>query len=84
MAWFFQYKIKVVARGSIEYKEVTYTGLVPGETFVDAMEKLVAYYGEDDICQILDLKPVFDDLIEFERANTEKDFDYKIIPKEGN
>lgn len=85
--WFYQYKIELCMgdpqpNDPYNTKLVQRTGLVPGETFSQVIENLSQYYGELDITEILCLKPLFEDIIEFEDANNEDHFDYRIIRKE--
>lgn len=84
--WFYQYKIKVVVEDETadhyQYKEVIRNGVVPANTYMEAIKNLVNYYGDDNIANVLYLKAAFEgNLFEFENANFEPDFDYKIIKK---
>lgn len=84
--WFYQYKIKVVVEvdtiDRYQYKEVIRNGIVPANTYIEAIQNLVNYYGDDNIVNILSLKAAFEgDLFEFENANDEPDFDYKVVKK---
>ena len=84
--WFYQYKIKVAieveAIDHYQYKEVIKNGVIPANTYIEAIQSLVNYYGDDNIVNILCLKAVFEgDLFEFENANDEPDFDYKVVKK---
>ena len=49
---------------------------------MEAIKNLVNYYGDDNIANILCLKAAFEgDVFEFENANDEPDFDYKVVKK---
>lgn len=84
--WFYQYKIKVVVEDETidryQYKEVIRNGIIPANTYIEAIQNLVNYYCDDNIVNILCLKAAFEgDLFEFENANDEPDFDYKVVKK---
>lgn len=80
--WFYQYQIKVVVEDEYRYKEIIRNGVVPANTYMEAMQNLVNYYGDDNIANILCLKAVFEgDAFEFENAEDEPDFDYKVVKK---
>ena len=84
--WFYQYQIKVVVEDETidryQYKEVVRNGVVPANTYVEAIQKIVYYYGDDNIVDIMRLKAVFEgDVFEFENAKQELDFDYKVVKK---
>lgn len=86
--WFYQYKIKVVVEDEktdrYQYKEVIRNGVVPvpTNTYMEAIKNLVNYYGDDNIANILCLKAAFEgDVFEFENANDEPNFDYKVVKK---
>ena len=81
--WFYQYKILTTESSEnppIE-KLVYRSGLVPAKTFKEATNVLAEYYGEDHLIEICGLKPVFETLVEFQDANKESYFDYRIHPK---
>lgn len=85
--WFYQYQIKVVVE-DIEridhhrYKEVIRNGLIPASTYMEAMQGLVNYYGDDNIVNIMQLTAALEgDVFEFEDANENLDFNYKVIKK---
>lgn len=84
--WFYQYQIKVVvediAIGRPRYKEVIRNGLIPASTYMEAMQGLVNYYGDDNIVNIMHLTAALEgDVFEFENANEDLDFNYKVIKK---
>ncbi len=45
--WFYEYKIKFY--DEIDYKLHTVNGMVVGETLNEAFDRIVAYYGEQNI-----------------------------------
>lgn len=84
--WFYQYQIKAVVEEETidryQYKEVVRNGVVPANTYVEAIQKIVNYYGDDNIVDIMCLKAVFEgDVFEFENAKNEPDFNYKVVKK---
>ena len=84
--WFYQYQIKAVVEDETidryRYKEVIRNGVVPANTYVEAIQKIVNYYGDDNIVDIMRLKAVFEgDVFEFENAENEPDFNYKVVKK---
>ena len=80
--WYYQYKV-VLLNSSNEDKEEIVTGIVPGTSFSDAMQRLEDFYGSE-ICNITTLKAVVEgEVFEFEYANEDAtDFDYVITEKE--
>lgn len=84
--WFYQYQIKVVEEDETidryQYKEVIRNGVVPANTYVEAIQKIVNYYGDDNIVNIMQLTAALEgDVFEFENANEDFDFNYKVIKK---
>lgn len=79
--WYYQYK--VVLWDSDKDKEEIVTGIVPGTSFSDVVQKLESFYG-NEILNITTLKAVFEgEVFEFEYANEDvTDFDYVITEKE--
>jgi len=79
--WYYQYK--VVLWDSDKDKEEIVTGIVPGTSFSDVVQKLESFYG-NEILNITTLKAVFEgEVFEFEYANEDAtDFDYVITEKE--
>ena len=79
--WYYQYK--VVLWDSDKDKEEIVTGIVPGTSFSDVVQKLENFYG-NEILNITTLKAVFEgEVFEFEYANEDAiDFDYVITEKE--
>lgn len=79
--WYYQYE--VVLWDSDKCEEETVTGIVPGTSFSDVMQKLEDFYG-NEILNITTLKAVFEgEVFEFEYANEDAtDFDYVITEKE--
>lgn len=77
--WYYQYK--AVLWNSDERKEEIVTGIVPGTSFSDAMQKLENYYS-NDILNITTLKAISEgEVFEFEYINESNDFDYEITEK---
>lgn len=81
--WFYQYQIKVVVEDVIidrhQCKEIIRNGLIPASTYMEAVQRLVNYYGDDNIVDIMQLTAALEgDVFEFENANDDPDFDYKI------
>ena len=84
--WFYQYQIKTVVEDEAidryQYKEVIRNGVVPANTYIEAIQKIVNYYGDDNIVDITRLKAIFEgDVFEFENAEEEPDFNYKVVKK---
>lgn len=84
--WFYQYQIKAAVEDETidryQCKEVVRNGVVPANTYVEAIQKIVNYYGDDNIVDIMCLKAVFEgDVFEFENAENEPDFNYKVVKK---
>lgn len=84
--WFYQYQIKVVVEDVVidrhQYKEIIRNGLIPASTYMEAMQGLVNYYGDDNIVNIMHLTAALEgDVFEFENANEDRDFNYKVIKK---
>lgn len=79
--WYYQYK--AVLWDSDNCKEEIVTGIVPGTSFSDVVQKLESFYG-NEILNITTLKAVFEgEVFEFEYANKDAiDFDYVITEKE--
>lgn len=79
--WYYQYE--VVLWDSDNCKEEIVTGIVPGTSFSDVVQKLESFYG-NEIFNITTLKAVFEgEVFEFEYANKDAtDFDYVITEKE--
>ena len=85
--WFYQYQIKVVVEdvaiiGRHQYKEAIRNGLIPASTYMEAMQRLVNYYGDENIVNIMQLAAALEgDVFEFENADEDPDFNYKVIKK---
>ena len=79
--WYYQYE--VVLWDSDKCKEENVTGIVPGTSFSDVVQKLESFYG-NEILNITTLKAVSEgEVFEFEYANEDAtDFDYVITEKE--
>lgn len=79
--WYYQYE--VVLWDSDKCKEEIVTGIVPGTSFSDVVQKLESFYG-NEILNITTLKLVYEgEVFEFEYANEDAtDFDYVITEKE--
>lgn len=79
--WYYQYK--AVLWDSDNCKKEIVTGIVPGTSFSDVVQKLESFYG-NEIFNITTLKAVFEgEVFEFEYANKyATDFDYVITEKE--
>jgi hypothetical protein len=79
--WYYQYK--VVLWDSDKCEEEIVTGIVPGTSFSDVVQKLESFYG-NEILNITTLKLVYEgEVFEFEYANEDAtDFDYVITEKE--
>lgn len=79
--WYYQYK--AVLWNSDERKEEIVTGIVPGTSLSDVMQKLENFYG-DEIFNINTLKAVSEgEVFEFEYVNDPTiGFDYVITEKE--
>ncbi len=79
--WYYQYE--VVLWDSDKCKEEIVTGIVPGTSFSDVVQKLESFYG-NEILNITTLKAVYEgEVFEFEYANENAtDFDYVITEKE--
>ena len=77
--WYYQYE--AVLWDSDKCKEENVTGIVPGTSFSDVVQKLESFY---DILNITTLKALFEgEIFEFEYANEFTDnFDYVITEKE--
>ena len=78
--WYYQYE--AVLWDSDKCKEENVTGIVPGTSFSDVVQKLESFYG-NEILNITTLKAVYEgEVFEFEYANDATDFDYVITEKE--
>ena len=79
--WYYQYE--AVLWDSDKCKEENVTGIVPGTSFSDVVQKLESFYG-NEILNITTLKAVYEgEVFEFEYANEDAtDFDYVITEKE--
>ena len=79
--WYYQYE--AVLLDSDKCKEENVTGIVPGTSFSDVVQKLESFYG-NEILNITTLKAVYEgEVFEFEYANEDAtDFDYVITEKE--
>ena len=79
--WYYQYE--AVLWDSDKCKEENVTGIVPGTSFSDVVQKLESFYG-NEILNITTLKAVYEgEVFEFEYANEDAtDFDYAITEKE--
>lgn len=80
--WFWQYKVKVVNSNEGFFQTEVCCGLCTGDTIVDAVRKLYAFYGED-LIDILGCKAVVENVFEFATVDAEGGFDYTICPKEN-
>ena len=76
--WYYQYE--AVLWDSDSCKEEIVTGIVPGASFSDVVQKLESFYGS---LNITTLKAVYEgEVFEFEYVNEATDFDYVITEKE--
>ena len=75
MMWFWQFKVKVIPYE--EGKDAILTGIVVGDTIVDAVKALYDCY-EEELIDILSCKAIIDNVFEFEAAR-DNGFDYEVV-----
>lgn len=75
MMWFWQFKVKVIPYEG--EKDAIFSGIVVGDTIIDAVKALYDYYGEE-LIDILGCKAIIDNVFEFETAR-EDGFDYEVV-----
>lgn len=77
--WYYEYIIKVW--DSCDEIIKRYSGIVPGESFADAVGKLEEYYGRD-LIEIIRLKELVEGpVLEFQLLNDEANADFYISEK---
>lgn len=69
--WFYQYQIKVVVEDEAtdrhQLKEVIKNGLIIASTYMEAIRRMINYYGDDNIVNIMKFTTALEsDVFEFE------------------
>lgn len=76
--WYWQYRLKIF--DCLSNQEIEAAGIVAAPSLVDAAKAIEKYYG-DDIIDVKALKPIVSDIFDFEAAENEDLFDYRIKKK---
>lgn len=80
MEWYFEYIVKQLVSPDGEETEIL-SGVVPAESFDEAVQKLTDYYDEKEILEIQMLKPIIESSVfEFQSA-MENGLDFEIYRK---